>query len=176
MGQIAAVFTHLLRRQFTDIRQPFSDEPDRELIHFREIIGRIIKTVIPRKTQPRDIFLDRVDILGILFCGVRVIHTQIAQTVKLFRHSKVYTNRLCMADVQVTVRLRRETCVYTLAGKPPVFRDVLLNKRLNEIAALLLRGILLHRIHLSSSSLCRRFEFLEPQLQAAQRFLFPQKR
>ena len=176
MGQIAAVFAHLLRRQLTDVGQALLDKPDGEFIHLREVIGRIIKTVIPRKTKPRDIFLNRVDILGILFCGVRVIHAQIAQAVKLFRHSKVYTNRLCMADVQVTVWLRWETCVYTLAGKPPVFRDVLLDKRLNEIAALLLRGILLHRIHLSSSSLCRRFEFLESQLQAAQRFLFPQKR
>ena len=55
------------------------------------------------------VLTDRIHILHILFHGVRVVETKIARSAELLGNTKVHTYSLCMTDMQIAVRLRRET-------------------------------------------------------------------
>ena len=130
---IAAHFAHLLGRQFTDIGQALADQAHGALIHLLKIVRRIIKPVVPGEAQPADILLDGVHILRVFLAGVRVVHAQIAHASEFFRRAEVDAQRLAVADMQVSVGLRRETGVYRHPFVLPAGGDVLLDQGMNEV-------------------------------------------
>ena len=107
-AQVAAVFAHLLGRQLTDISKSLFDQLHGALIHLVEILGGIIKPVLPVKAQPPDIFLDGVDILDVLLGRVGIVHAKIADAVILQRCAEVDADRFGVADMQVAVGLGRK--------------------------------------------------------------------
>ena len=74
-------------------------------------------------------------ILHILFSGVGVIHPQIAYATKTLGCAKVHIYSLCMANMQVTVGLWRESGVHlhSLCAAPRP--DILLHKLINKVGA-----------------------------------------
>ena len=70
------------------------------------------KTIIsPGADQPLPIRRDGIDILHVFLGGVRVVHPQIADAAKFACDAEVQANALGVADVQVTIRLRRKACM-----------------------------------------------------------------
>src|SRR5262249_22206036 len=86
---------------------------------------------IPGEAEPRDVFLDGVDVLDVLFRRVRVVEAQIARPGVLVCDAEIQADRLGVADMQVAVRLgrkpRRHPAVVLAAG------DVFVYDRADEI-------------------------------------------
>jgi len=81
-----------------------------------------------------DIFLYGIHIFGVLFRGVGVIHPQIAHTTELLGSAKVNGQRLAVANVQVTVGLRREPGVNRHPLKLAARGNIFLNKGMDEVS------------------------------------------
>src|SRR5581483_4624506 len=81
--------------------------------------------------QPRDIFLDRVDVLDVFLRRVGVVEAQVAGAAALAGDAEVQTDRFGVADMQIAVRLGRET-----GGQPAMVLpggEILIDDRANEI-------------------------------------------
>ena len=117
MGQISPVFPHLFGSQLAHIGQPFFNQAAGKLVHFLKVLGGIVKPVVPVKPQPMDILLYSVHVLHVFLGRIGVVHSQIADSAKLFRRAKVDADSLGVADVQIAVRLRRKTGVNLLSLK-----------------------------------------------------------
>ena len=69
------------------------------------------------KAQPLNVFFDGVDVFVVFFFRVGIVKTQVAQAVVNIRQTEVQADGFCVADVQVTVWLGRETgldgCMFT---------------------------------------------------------------
>ncbi|MNN25163.1 hypothetical protein D3C81_1386210 [compost metagenome] len=74
-----------------------------------EVFGGIAHRAGPLEAQPLHIALDGVDVLLVLFGRVGVIETQVTGSAEFLGQAEVHADRLGMADVQVTVGLRRKT-------------------------------------------------------------------
>ena len=95
--------------------------------------------VAPVITEPSNVFLDRLHVFDVFPLRVRVVEPQEALTAKLLGDIEVETDRLCVSDMQITVRLRREpgldpTAILT-------FRNVGRNDLADEVLAPLLVGV-----------------------------------
>ena len=106
------------------------DEHDGEVVELLEVIGSI-EYLSPFETEPSDIALDGLYILGVLFGRVGVVETEVTNTVVFLGDTEVHTDGFDVADMQVTVRLRRETGLDTSAVHS--LREVFLSDLLNEI-------------------------------------------
>ena len=113
----AAVFAYFLGRQVADIRLALLDELYRALVEKIEI-ARCVVDLVPFVAEPLNVLFYRVDIFDILFRGIRVVETEIAHSAVFFRDAEVDAYRLCVADVQIAVGLRRESRLH--AGVDPV--------------------------------------------------------
>ena len=80
-----------------------------------------------------DVFLDSLNEFLILFGGVGVIHSEVAETVIFFSCAEVDFQCLCVSDMKVAVRFRRESCVDLLAVYAAAFLELLVNNLLNKI-------------------------------------------
>ena len=107
LGQRAAVGANLVGREAVDVRLALLDQLDRELVEPLEVVRREQQRV-PREPEPRDVFLDRVDVLDILLGRVGVVEAQVAGAAGLFGDAEVEADRLGVADVEVAVRLGRK--------------------------------------------------------------------
>ena len=88
------------------------DEPHGEVPELLEIVGGIIY-IAPLEAEPFDVFLNGVDVFGVFLLGVGVVEAQVAHAAKLLRHAEVHANGLGMTNVEIAVRLGRETCLET---------------------------------------------------------------
>ena len=86
----------------------------RPLIELIEVVGRIEET-IPVEAEPLHVLHDRVDVLGLFLRRIRIVEAQIGPATKLVCQSKVQADRFGMADVQISVRLGRETRLHPSA-------------------------------------------------------------
>ena len=64
-------------------------------------------------SDPSDIALDGLYVFGVFFGRVGVVETQVTNTVVFLGNTEVQADRLDVTDMQVTVRLRRETRLNT---------------------------------------------------------------
>src|SRR5205085_11978308 len=64
--------------------------------------------VRPAIDQPVDVRHDGLDVFGLFFRGIRVVHPDVAKAAELMRNAEIEADGLGMADVEITVRLRRE--------------------------------------------------------------------
>ena len=134
--QVATEFLCLLRSQLADIGQPLLNQLYGILVILFKVIGAIEEAVAPVKTQPVDILLNGLNKFHILLGGVGIVHTQVAHTAELLGGAEVDNQGLAVADVQVAVGLRRETGVDGLARITAALRNILFNKRVDEILTL----------------------------------------
>ncbi|MNZ42115.1 hypothetical protein D3C78_596830 [compost metagenome] len=108
-GQVATVFLGLFRGQVANIGLAGLDQLDRPVVQLVEVLRSVAHRAGPLEAQPLDVALDRVDVLLVLFGRVGVIETQVTGSAEFLGQAEVHADRLGMADVQVTVGLRRET-------------------------------------------------------------------
>ena len=99
---------NLFCRTIVYISQTFLNELLSKRIERVEIIARI-KFIGPFKAQPLDVVANAVDILGVFRNGIGVIEAQVGFSAKLFCQTEVEANRCSVSDVQIAVRLRRES-------------------------------------------------------------------
>ena len=85
------------------------DQPDGVGVHPREVVGRLVVVLAPVEAEPAHILGDGVDELLLFLGGVGVVEAQVAASAEFFRHAEIEADRLGVADMQVAVRLRRET-------------------------------------------------------------------
>ena len=81
----------------------------RALIHEGEIVRRELWFTVPSKAQPGHVLTNRVDVFLIFLGRIRIVEAEVAVPGEGTRQTEVKADRLRMPDVQVTVRLRRET-------------------------------------------------------------------
>ncbi len=89
LGQITAVFTHLLRIQEANIGQAFIDQLNGVTIQLLEIIRRVTHRARPLKAQPVHVTLNRFHKLYVFLFRVGVVKTQITLTLIIFGDAKV---------------------------------------------------------------------------------------
>ena len=69
------------------------------------------------EAQPLDVFFDGVDVFVVFFFRIGIVKTQITQAVVNISQTEVQTDGFGVADVQIAVRLGRETgldgCMFT---------------------------------------------------------------
>ncbi len=140
LGQRAAVGAHLVRGLVVDIGQPAADHVLRDLIQPAKEVGRKVQ-LVPFVAEPFDVGLDALDERGLLLAGVGAVEeAEVALAAVLLGDAKVDAQRLCVADVQITVRLRRKARADVV--EPPA-GEILVDEFLDEIRGLPLSG--LHR-------------------------------
>ena len=149
--RIAAVFAELLRCQLADISKALADQLKSILIGFIKIIGTVEETVAPVKAEPVDVVLNGVDIFGVLFGGVRIIHAQIADTAEVLGCRKIDCQRLAVADVKIAVRLGRETGMDLHAVAAVAFLQIFFYEFFNKVSGL---------IHSNLSPVCKFFAII----------------
>ena len=110
-GERAAVYTHFLSRLIVHIGHAAADHVAGDFVQAGEEIGGIVE-VGPVIAQPVDVVLDGQHELGVLLGRVGVVKAQVAQAAVFAGDAKVDAQRLGMADMQIAVRLGRETGVY----------------------------------------------------------------
>ena len=130
---IAAVFAELLRRQLAHIGKPFLDELHGVFVILLEVVRAEEKPVAPVKAKPVDILLNGLNELVILFGGIRVVHAQVADAAEFFGCAEINAQCFAVADVQIAVRLRRETGMDRLAGKTATLCEVLFDKGFDKV-------------------------------------------
>ena len=109
-GGRPAVVVHLFGAEVADVGEALLDELHGAIMHLPEIIGGLIVILAPVKAQPVDVFLDGVDVFEILLCRVGVIHAQVTFALEFEGEAEVQADGLCVADVEVPIGFRRETC------------------------------------------------------------------
>ena len=106
LGQRAAVLAHFLLRQIVNIRLAVLDQLYRAVKAGFKVVRAVVHTAARLLAgQPLDVLPDGVYILGILLDRVGVVIAQIEQAVVFFRDRPVDEDRLCRADMQITVRV-----------------------------------------------------------------------
>jgi hypothetical protein len=118
LGQRAAIFANLIRGQVVHVGLAETNELLGVVVHLLEVIRRVEDVVVPLEPEPRDVGLDRLDVLDVFLRRVRVVHPQVAQAAELFGDAEIQADRLGVADVQVPVRLGREARVDTASVLP----------------------------------------------------------
>ena len=108
-GEITAVFSDFRRAQAVHIGQAFLDQAHRQIIQLVKVVtGKALFTV-PLEPQPLHILLDGLDVLVLFLLRIGIVEAQITATAIAFRDTEVEADRFRMADMQVTVGLRRKT-------------------------------------------------------------------
>ena len=109
LGQGAAVFLELVLGELADVGLSHFDKLKCVFVHLVEIVGRVEETVLPVGAEPLHVFEDGLDVLGVFLHGIRVVEAEVELAAELLRGAEVQADALRMADVEVAVRLRRET-------------------------------------------------------------------
>ena len=113
--QAAAVVPDLIRSQAVHVGLALFDQVHGIGVELVEIIGGEARLALPGKTQPVHVLLDGFHVLHFLFHRVGVIEAQVAAAAEFPGQAEVQADGLGMADVQVTVRFRRETGMHPAA-------------------------------------------------------------
>ena len=136
----AAVLLPLFLPEVAAVRLPAPDQLLRDGVHPLEHVARVVESGLagvpfarPLEPKPADVVLDVLGVLVRLLGGVRVIEPQMAFAAEQLRHPEVHAYRLGMADVDVSVRLRRKAGDHLAAGAP--CRDVRLDPLAQEMPA-----------------------------------------
>ncbi len=93
-----------------------------------EIVGSV-KFLLPLKSEPLDVLLDRIDIFSVLLGRIGVIETQVGLAAVFLSEAEVDADALRVSEMEVPVRLRRETRHHAIhsSGLQVIF-DYLLKK------------------------------------------------
>ena len=128
-GQGAAVFAHLLGGKLVHIGQTLLDELDGIAVQLVEIVGGVADLAAPLEAEPLYVLLDGLHELDVFLRRVGVIEAQVALALIVTGDAEVQADGLGVADMEITVRLRRKTGMHALvltAGQ--IFIDDLTDK------------------------------------------------
>ena len=104
----AAAETDLFLTLVVYIGEAFLDELLGPFIKLVEVV-RCIEFIGPVEAQPVDVFLDGLHVFGVFLDGIGVVETEVGGAAVFLCQTEIEADALCMADVQVTVGLRRES-------------------------------------------------------------------
>ena len=135
LGRGALLLGDLLGGLLIDVGTALLDAPYGEVPEVLEIVG-CIENLAPLEAQPLDILLDGLYIFHILFLRVGIVHAEVAHAPILGSHTEVHGDGLGVTDVQVAVRLWRETRLQTAAVL--AFGQVFFDDLLDEVQTFLL--------------------------------------
>ena len=110
LGKSSAVFSYFVCGEVVNIRLTVLNKLYRTFID-KIKIARRIKALVPFEAEPLYILFYGVYVFGVLFLGICVVETQIAYSAVFLSRTEVYANCLCVAYMQITVGLRRKTCL-----------------------------------------------------------------
>ena len=85
---------------------------DGPLVELLEIVRGIVQSVFPVEAEPLDVLDDGLNVFSVFFDRVGIVESQIVFTAIILGDAKIETECFGMANVQVTVRLRRKASVY----------------------------------------------------------------
>ena len=126
LRQGAAVLSDLFCSQITNIGFSRFNELNGVFIKLFKVVGGIVFPVIPVKSEPTDILLDRLHVLQFLFGRVGVIKSHIADAAVIGGETKVEADGFGMPDMKISIRFRRKSRVNAtavFAGFKIVFND-----------------------------------------------------
>ena len=129
LGEGASVFPYLVGGKVADISLALFYELDGAFIDEVKVAGGV-EDLIPLVAEPLDILLDGVDILDVLLGGVGVVKAQVAFAAVFLRRAEIYADSLCVADMQVAVRLGWETGLNS--GVDPIL-EIFINKIIYKV-------------------------------------------
>ena len=155
--QRAAIFAHLIDRLFVHISVARLNKMLREEIHVLKVAAREVEIVFlpvnPVEAKPANAVENAIDIFLVFLHRIRVVKAHMAVPAVVARKTEIEADALGMADVEVSVRLRRETRAdlrhvrgpflkllavggrvpAPVAGKIGALRKIFLNDVANEI-------------------------------------------
>ena len=108
LGQRAAQAAHFFRGGAVDVGEPGLDEVPRVGIETVEIVGRMVEVGAPVIAQPAHRVLDRILVFDVFLDRVGVVEAQMAHAAVFCGQAEIQADRLGVADMQITVRLRRK--------------------------------------------------------------------
>src|SRR5260370_6322429 len=111
LGESAAMLAYFLSHQIVNVGLAILDQFDGPLVKLVEIIGRVEKA-IPLKAQPIHVGFDRLNVFGFLLLGIGIVKAKICVSTKFVGQTEIDADRLGMADMQIAVRLGRESGLY----------------------------------------------------------------
>src|SRR6185503_2470971 len=117
LGQGAAVLADFVGAETVDVRLAVADQLLRVPVEQLEIVRRV-EHCGPVEAEPAHVLLNRIDVLDVLFGRVGVVEPQVAKAAKLARHAEIETDRLGVADVEISIWLRWKPRVHTTAMPP----------------------------------------------------------
>ena len=111
-AEIAAVFLHIVGALAINVGKAGCDQVFGHQIQLLEIIAGVMQmadtVLLPTKTEPLHAVDDGIDVFLLFFGRIGVVKAQMTDALIIARQAKVEANRLGVADVQITVRFRRE--------------------------------------------------------------------
>ncbi len=107
LGEGAAILANLLGGEVIDVCLAGLDKLHRPCEELIEVVGGVTET-IPLEAKPAHIFLDGVHVLLLFLLGIGVVKAQVGEAAELVGQSEVEADGLGVADVQVSVGLRRK--------------------------------------------------------------------
>ena len=146
LGNSTTIQSNLLLCLVINIRQALLDKDNRPLVELVEVV-RSVTLDSPIETEPLNIALNRIYILGILLYGVGIVKAKITLTAILLRQTEVYADTLCVSDVKVAIWLWWKSCLHVRQS----IRNRLLDNLFKEVQRLLLDFNILS---------CHNFQFL----------------
>ena len=132
LGQRPSILSHLVGIEIAHERSPLPDQLTCPCMQLAKIVGRI-KELVPLKTEPVYVGLDRVDVFLALFGWIRIIETQVAMPAEGFGKAEIEANALGVPDVQIAIRLRWEPGINCLSDQLWLAGQVLFDFDFDEI-------------------------------------------
>src|SRR5215470_3283898 len=105
LGQRPAQLTEFVGSRAIDVGQTCFDEVPGELVEPVEIVRSVVKVLAPIETQPSDRLFDGVFVLDVLFHGVRIVKTEMANAAILCGEAEIEADGFGMPDVKVAIGL-----------------------------------------------------------------------
>ena len=132
---IASHVAHLFGSKLADVSETLFDKLNGITVHLLEIIGSIEESVIPVVAEPVDVFLDSLNEFLILFGGVCIIHSEVAETAVFLGCAEVDLQSFSVADVKIAVRFGRKSGVDLFTVDSSAFFEFFVDYLLNKILA-----------------------------------------
>ncbi len=107
LGEGAAMLANLLGGEVIDVGLAGLDQLHRPREELIEVVGGVAETV-PLEAEPAHILLDGVHVLLLFLLGIGVVKAQVGEAAELVGQIEVEADGLGVADVQVSVGLRRK--------------------------------------------------------------------
>ena len=87
-----------------------ADQSLGEVVQFLKIVGSIVD-IAPVEAKPFYIFSDGIHVLHVLFHRIGIVEAQVADAPVSLSYPEVYADSFGMADMEIAVGFRRETCL-----------------------------------------------------------------